>query len=103
MLTKYLFNFFSVLILSALASGCATLTGTQADCFGRYPKFVDAAACMKAEMPKLKWWSSVPVPALRDYDTYLSTLESKVKRGEMSDDDAKLRMQEYLTLLRASY
>jgi hypothetical protein len=58
---------------------------------------------MKAEIPKLKWASKAPLSALRDYEVYLGLLESKVKKGEISDDDAKLRMQEYLTRLRASY
>lgn len=58
--------------LLALASlsvpGCATVTGTQAECFSKNLHFYDAAACMRAEMGTLKWSSNAPLPALRDYE-----------------------------------
>jgi len=84
-------------------SGCATLTGAQADCFERHARFPDAAACMRVELPRLKWMSNAPLSAIRDYRSYLNTLELKVEKGTISDEDAKLQMQEYMTRLRDSY
>jgi len=98
-----LFRYACAATIAVILGGCATITGTQADCFAKYDRFAEAAACMKAEMPKLRWASNAPLSALRDYEVYLGLLESKVKKGEISDEDAKLRMQEYLTRLRASY
>lgn len=95
----------SVICSFALATiaGCATVTGTQADCFSKHERFSDAATCMRSEMSTLKWGSNAPLSTLRDYEVYLGSIEAKVRKGEMSDEDAKLRMQEYLTRLRASY
>lgn len=99
MLSRYLW-----LVPVAMAlSGCATLTGAQADCFDRNERFLDAAACMRAELPSLKWTSNAPLSVIRDYKAYLGSLESKARKGEISDEDAKLQMQEYMTRLRASY
>lgn len=92
-----------LLVLSFSVLGCATVTGTQADCFSKNLHFSDAAACMRAEMGTLKWSSNAPLPALRDYEVYLGLIESKVKKGEMSNEDAKIQMQEYLVRLRSSY
>lgn len=89
--------------LSLSILGCATVTGTQAECFSKNLRFSDAAACMRAEMGTLKWSSNAPLPALRDYEVYMGLIESKVNKGEMSDEDAKIQMQEYLVRLRSSY
>jgi hypothetical protein len=91
----------SVLLLAL--SGCATLTGTQANCFDRNEKFSDAAACMQAELPRLKWASNAPLSAIRDYKSYLRSLAAKNAKGDISDEDAKMQMQEYMTKLRVSY
>lgn len=84
-------------------SSCTTITGTQADCFRQNSKFENAANCMRSEMNSLKWGSATPLSALNDYEVYLSSMEAKVKRGEVSDENAKIRMQEYLIRLRNSY
>jgi len=47
--------------------------------------------------------SNAPLSAIRDYRSYLNTLELKVEKGTISDEDAKLQMQEYMTRLRDSY
>ena len=86
-----------------ILSSCTTITGTQADCFRQNPKFENAANCMRSEMNSLKWGSATPLSALNDYDLYLTSMEAKVKRGEVSDQNAKMQMQEYLIRLRNSY
>jgi hypothetical protein len=96
---KKIVSLCSVLILSA----CSTMTGTQADCFSKNEKFADAASCMRSQMDSLKWGSNAPLSALRDYQLYLNSVETKVKKNQMSDEDAKMQMQEYLIRLRNSY
>ena len=92
-----------LLTLSLVFAGCATTTGTQADCFAKNEKFSAAASCMRGEMSSLKWKSNAPLSMLKDYENYLNVIEAKVKKGELSDEDGKLRMQEYLLRLRNSY
>lgn len=98
-----LFKICGLILMSIVVSACATVTGSQADCFTKHQKFSDAATCMRGELEKLKWGSNVPLSALHDYQLYLSLVEAKVKRGELSDEDAKIQMQEYLIRLRNSY
>ena len=92
----------AIVIICALLSGCATVTGTQSDCFSKYEKFAQAASCMRAEMPKLRVASRAPLSALSDYESYMNILEVKVRKGQLSDEDAKLQMQEYLLKMRAA-
>ena len=54
-------------------------------------------------MDSLKWGSNAPLSALKDYEMYLSSVDAKVRKRELSDDDAKMQMQEYLLRLRSSY
>ena len=92
-----------VWVACVFVAGCATVTGTQADCFRANARFTDAAACMRSEMNTLKWGSNAPLSMLADYESYLNTTEAQVRRGELSDERAKQRMQEYLVQLRNSY
>lgn len=96
-------NLFGVIGFTVLISACATITGTQADCFSKNQRFADAATCMRGQMDSLKWGSNAPLSALKDYELYLSSVDAKVRKRELSDDDAKMQMQEYLLRLRSSY
>lgn len=99
LVVKNIMTMCCIIVLSA----CSTMTGTQADCFSKNQKFSDAASCMRNQMDSLKWGSNAPMSLLRDYQIYLNSLESKVNKNQLSDEDAKMQMQEYLIRLRNSY
>ena len=63
--------------------------------------FNDVAQCIWAK--KLASSSSSSRSAVVDYEARVGLLEQKVSNGQMSDADAKLALQDYLTRMQASY
>ena len=86
------------LALPLVFGACATMTGSQSDCMGKHEKFADVASCLRAK--NLAWTTNWPVSVVKDYETRLNLLEKKVAIGSMSDEDAKLNLQDYLVRLR---
>ncbi len=87
--------------MSVAVAGCASIAGTQSACMAKYQYFNDVAQCIWAK--KLASSSSSPRAAVVDYEARVGLLEQKVSSGQMTDADAKLALQEYLTRMQASY
>lgn len=85
-----------------LIAGCTTMGEIQAPCFSKYTLFSDVTACIRTEMPRLKSNPKWGENDIHQYETYMELLEQKVKNRELSDIDAKMRLQEHYTQIRAA-
>ncbi len=97
-----------IMLISLSLSGCAngmllqpsapSLTQMQGHCFSSYEKFSDQTACIKEEITHYP--TSLQNPRIQEYLAYMQVLLTKVKRGVMSSDDARLNLVTKLNELR---
>ncbi len=98
---KYLMVLAS-LLLAATFSGCTTMGDLHGPCYSKYKAFPEVAACIRAELPRIRSHSAWRPSEILQYETYLDSLEEMVKNKEISDAQAKLRLQEYYMQVRAA-
>ena len=88
----------AAVICLSVVTGCTTLTATQNQCLDSYQAFPDQAACIRQSVAGNR--------ALRDdtlvqeYVLTADDLAAKVKAGQLSDAEARLRLTEKLNNVR---
>lgn len=84
----------SVLAVASLLMGCRSVGEQQDVCSATYQDFSQFAECMRRS--KGSWQASVGSSAWKDYFAQLDALDAQVKKGELSDADAKRRLEEWM-------
>lgn len=90
-----------VLLVTGYVSGCASVGSYQADCEKQYSAFPDVVSCLKNSLAK-DWRPGTTKDArIRLYLLKADQLSQKVQKGELSDLDARVALQElYVNLKR---
>lgn len=90
-----------VLSVAGCISGCTTVGSYQADCEKQHSAFPDVVRCLKDALAK-DWRPSASKDArVRLYLLKADQLSQRVQRGELSDLDARVALQElYVNLKR---
>lgn len=92
----------AALLLAAAFSACTTMGDIQGPCYSKYKVFSEVSACIRTELPRIRSHSNWTPSEILQYETYLDSLEEMVKNKEISDAQAKLRLQEYYMQVRAA-
>jgi hypothetical protein len=73
--------------------GCKSVGEQQSLCSTTYKEFSQFAECMHRS--KGSWQASTGSSRWKDYFAELDTLSAQVKKGELTDADAKRRLEEW--------
>lgn len=92
----------ALLLAVVASSACTTMGDLHGPCFSKYKVFSEVSACIRTELPRIRSHSNWKPSEILQYETYLDSLEEMVKNKEISDAQAKLRLQEYYMQVRAA-
>jgi hypothetical protein len=71
----------------------------QGECLARYKKFMEQTKCIEEGIAS---YGLPPSPYVQNYLAYMQSLQEKVQRKSLSESDARAKMTNKLTELRAS-
>ena len=83
----------SVLGAAGLLMGCRSVGEQQNVCSTTYKEFSQFSECMHRS--KGSWQASIGSSRWKDYFVELDALTAQVQKGELTDADAKRRLEEW--------
>lgn len=97
-----------VLLTVVCLTGCVTtqqyaaappsVSQMQGQCMAQFKKFLDQTTCIENGIASYSY--AQPNPFTQEYMAYMRTLSTKVKSGQVSEDDARVQLTERLNDLR---
>jgi len=89
-----------VFLVTGYISGCATVGSYQADCEKQHSAFPEVVLCLKTALAKDQPAASKDA-RVRLYLLKADQLSQRVQRGELSDLDARVTLQELYVNLKS--
>ena len=97
-----------ILMMAFCLTGCVTtqqyvtvspsVSQMQGQCLAKYQKFLDQTACIENGIARYS--HAQPNPFTQEYIAYMRSLSTKVKAGQIPEDDARVQLTQRLNELR---
>lgn len=96
-----------ILAAAVVIAGCATYQGPKAssiihECYAAGYQVRNLSSCMSAKYEKAsdKWREDSDYPAIASFMSFTDALGAEVSEGRMSEPTARIKAEEYLTMLK---